>query len=64
MSTSLMRSADTCACGSSMKIMASIMNDMTIYVAYVLNTSTSLNMVRRAAMSVTAMLFTSAAPTQ
>ena len=38
-----MRSAETCACGSIMKIIVSIINDMTTYVAYVPNTTTSLN---------------------
>ena len=63
-STSLMRSAETCACGSSMKIITSIMNDMTTYVAYVLNTSTFVNIVSRPAISVRAIDSTSAAPTQ
>ena len=32
-STSLIRSADTCACGSSINIITSIINDITTYVA-------------------------------
>ena len=63
-STSLIRSAETCACGSIIKIITSIIKDITTYVAYVLNTSTSLNIVKRAAESVSAMLLTSAAPSQ
>ena len=47
-----------------MKIISSIMNDMTTYVAYVLNTSTFVNIVSRPAISVRAIDSTSAAPTQ
>ncbi len=47
-----------------MKIISSIMNDMTTYVAYVLNTSTFVNIVSRPAGSVSAIDSTSAAPTQ